>query len=74
MISLFRAPNKDLPAPQKDEGIDFNLMTVVGSLLHQGKQTKDASEDKTESAVKDESADIDEKKEVQDQLLQRHHR
>ena len=63
------APNKDVPAPQKDEGIDFNLMTVVGSLLHQGKQTKDASEDKTDSAVKDESADIDEKKEVQDLVI-----
>lgn len=62
------APNKDVP-PQKDEGIDFNLMNVVGSLLHQGKQTKDASEDKTESEVKDENADIDEKKEVQDLVI-----
>lgn len=57
--------NKDVP-PQKDEGIDFNLMNMVGSLLHQGKQTKDASEDKTVSAVKEENAHMDEKKEVQD--------
>ena len=60
--------NKDVP-PQKDDGIDFNLMNMVGSLLHQGKQTKDASEDKTVSAVKEENAHMAEKKEVQDLVI-----
>ena len=60
--------NKDVH-PQKDEGIDFNLMNMVGSLLHQDKKTKDAIGDKTELAAKDENADIDEKKEVQDLVI-----
>ena len=60
--------NKDVH-PQKDEGIDSNLMNMVGSLLHQDKKTKDTSGKKTGSEVKDENADIDEKKEVQDLVI-----